>query len=383
MWESTALAITSVVRRWKRNLISVSVVAVGVGAIIILSSIAVGSSETVSSRLDSATRSELTVLLPGSAWERDEGDLVRPLADNEHITHAGTLVPPDRTAGSVSVTAPHSSQTVESAVGVATPSGLRAAPVSVSSGGIGSDATISSLDDAIYLGSRVARELGYPDVSAGHVSINGQDYAVLGIVSSPNAWISASILFTPASARAAGFLPESRVLTVSSDADVTPELRSWISLTLSPTAPDAVSVLSPPSAKQLRAEILERGTSLTRLIALIAALTGFITLAATTFASLTERRREMGLYLALGYGRRFISGQIVVEGTLVGVLGGVTGLLLGTMIAAAVSAVSFPLFYFPTILVLLPLAAGILGMLSSLLPSLAATRVSPSELLRD
>ena len=384
MIEPIRVAAKSVRRRWRRNLVSLVVIAAGVSALIVLSSLSLASAEAVTSRLDSATRSQTTALLPGTQWNRDERELTAGLRAERRITAAGTLVAPDRTAGSVVVSSPRSSRTVESAVGVATPSGLRTTAVTVRSGGLGSDSTVSSLKNAVFLGARLARELDYPDVSAGAVLLNGQRFAVLGIIASDEeAWISAGIVLPPESARRAGYLPDQRVVAITTRSDLSEPAQKWIALALSPHAPDQVTILSPPSAQQLRADITQRGSSLTVLIGVIAALSGFLTLAATTFASLTQRRREMGLYLALGYGRSFVSAQIVVEGAIVGALAGIAGLLAGTIIAATVSALTYPLFYFPPVLLTLPASAGALGLLSALLPALAATRVAPSELLRD
>lgn len=376
------LAVKSVIRRWRRNLISLVVVGAGVAAVVIPSSLAVGSSEAVTARLESATSSRVTVLLPATSWETEEATLLDALDAQPQIVDAGTLVPPDRTNGSVVITNPRTDRSVESAIGVATPSGLRTGGAQVKSGGLGADGVISGEESIVYLGSRVARELEYTDVAAGSVLIDGREFTVIGIIASDEAWMSASVVFSPGSAKAAGYLPDSRVITVSTEGSVTKRLQQRIALAVAPAAPDSATVLSSPSAQELRNEILSRGSSLTGLIGIIAGATAFLTLAATTFASLTERRREMGLYLALGYTRPFVSGQIVVEGTIVGVLGGVVGFLVGTLVAAAVSAGSYPMFILPTVLLVLPVAAAVLGCISALIPAWAATRVSPSELLR-
>ncbi|APF41086.1 ABC transporter permease [Neomicrococcus aestuarii] len=378
------LALKSVIRRWRRNLISLIVTAAGVAALVVLPSVSMGSSEAVSNRLDDATRSQITVQLPWETWESTERDLTSTLRSSPQISNAGTLVKPDRVNRSVTVTHDRFAESpIESTVGIATPSGLRTADVAVRSGGLGSDTVIADLPQAVYIGSRVARELNYSDVAAGSIQINGTKYSVLGIISSEEAWISASVIFTPASAQTAGLTPNLREIAVVITGDIDEKLQKWIATAVLPINPEAASVLSAPSAQELRAEILERGNSLTTLIAIIAGITGFLTLAATTFASLTERRREMGLYLALGYGTKFVASQIFVEGMIVGFLAGLTGFLAGTAIAATISIISFPQFFLPPLLLGLPLAAGALGLLSSLLPALAATRVAPSELLRD
>lgn len=376
------LAVKSVIRRWRRNLISLVVVGAGVAAVVIPSSLAVGSSEAVTARLESATSSRITVLLPGISWETEEATLLGALDAQPQIVDAGTLVPPDRTNGSVVIVNPRTDRSVESAIGVATPSGLRTGGATAKSGGLGADGIISSEERVVYLGTRVARELEYADVSAGSVLIDGREFTVIGIIASDEAWMSASVVFPPGSARTVGYLPDNRVITVSTEGSVTKRLQQRIALAIAPAAPDSVTVLSSPSAQELRTEILNRGSSLTGLIGIIAGATAFLTLAATTFASLSERRREMGLYLALGYTRYFVSGQIVVEGTIVGALGGCVGFLLGTLVAAAVSAGSYPMFILPSVLLVLPGAAAVLGCVSALVPAWAATRVSPSELLR-
>lgn len=376
------LAVRSVIRRWRRNLISLVVVGAGVAAVVIPSSLAVGSSEAVTARLESATSSRITVLLPATSWGAEESTLLSALDSQPQIVDAGTLVPPDRTNGSVVITNPRTERSVESAIGVATPSGLRTGGATVKSGGLGADGIVSGEESIVYLGSRVARELDYADVAAGPVLIDGRDFTVIGIIASDEAWMSASVVFPPDSAKAGGYLPDNRVITVSTEGNVTKSLQQRIALAVEPAAPDTVTVLSSPSAQELRSEILNRGNSLTGLIGIIAGATAFLTLAATTFASLTERRREMGLYLALGYTRSFVSGQIVVEGTIVGALGGCVGFLVGTLVAAPVSAGSYPMFILPTILLVLPGAAAVLGCVSALIPAWVATRVSPSELLR-
>lgn len=378
------LALIAVCRRWRRNLIAVIVITAGVGAVIVLYSLAVASAEAVTARLDSATRSESVVLLPGAAWDRPETDLMREILVADQVSGAGTLVAPDRTARSAIVQSTRSTKSIESAVALATPSGLRVADVDVRSGGLGSDATIESLRNAVYLGARLAQELDYPSVHAGRVLINGRPFAVLGIIASDDeAWISGSIVLPPESARDAGYLPDQRALIVATASDVTAGLSEWMALTLSPENPEGVTVLTAPSAQELRAEILARGNSLTTLVGLIAALSGLMTLAATTYASLAQRRREIGLYMALGHGRSFVSSQIVVEGTIVGLAGGAVGVLVGALTAAAISAVAYPTFYFSPLLLALVPAAAALGLLSALVPALAATRIAPSELLRD
>lgn len=108
----------------------------------------------------------------------------------------------------------------------------------------------------------------------------------------------------------------------------------------------------------------------------------------------TERRRDIGMLRALGATRRTVTGAILTEGFLQGLLGSALGLLLGYLMAWGVLAIAQgPLSTFinvklgtPVIepaLVLISILLGLgVSMLASLIPAWAASRVTPLEALR-
>jgi putative ABC transport system permease protein len=128
--------------------------------------------------------------------------------------------------------------------------------------------------------------------------------------------------------------------------------------------------------------------------------------------SVRERTREIGILKAIGFSNWNVMSQFMIEGMLIGLIGGVTGVLIGSIAAPFFSSFLLPqlnLFggtqrlqrpfqtQYPSIigtqsystvaltpqLILLTLcAAAILGALGSLYPAWRASKISPIEALR-
>ena len=105
-----------------------------------------------------------------------------------------------------------------------------------------------------------------------------------------------------------------------------------------------------------------------------------------------ERQRELGLLRAMGARRDQIFGLIMTEAMLLSLAGGVTGIAVGsgllyTFKDLIMRGLKLP-YLLPSVFVLLELVAGALlfailtGVLSSLLPAAAASRMEPYEAIR-
>ncbi|MET8953307.1 ABC transporter permease [Streptomyces sp. NPDC004393] len=111
---------------------------------------------------------------------------------------------------------------------------------------------------------------------------------------------------------------------------------------------------------------------------------GIIGIANVTLVTVIERTGEIGLRRALGASRRQVAGQLLVESTTIGLLGGVVGAALGMVVVVAVSAVRE---WTPVLDVRLalgaPVAGALVGLLAGLYPSLRAARMEPVDALRS
>jgi putative ABC transport system permease protein len=76
---------------------------------------------------------------------------------------------------------------------------------------------------------------------------------------------------------------------------------------------------------------------------LIVALIIVLSISNTMIMNVLERTWEIGTSMAIGVRRRSILMQFIVEGLLLGVLGGIAGLAIGMLLAVAISAIGIPM----------------------------------------
>jgi putative ABC transport system permease protein len=100
--------------------------------------------------------------------------------------------------------------------------------------------------------------------------------------------------------------------------------------------------------------------------------------------SVTERTREIGIRKSFGARRRDILAQVVLESTMLTLLGGGLGLLiscLGTL--ALSSAFGSPVSVQPLYAVMAVAISAVIGMAAGVYPAYLASRLEPVEALRS
>jgi putative ABC transport system permease protein len=99
--------------------------------------------------------------------------------------------------------------------------------------------------------------------------------------------------------------------------------------------------------------------------------------------TVTERTREIGLRLAVGARRRDILAQFLVEAITLALLGGIIGVSMGIIAAAAIGNLArWPVIIdVSAMLLALSFAAGV-GVLFGYYPARKAARLQPIEALR-
>ncbi len=117
------------------------------------------------------------------------------------------------------------------------------------------------------------------------------------------------------------------------------------------------------------------------LISGISLVVGAIVIANIMFVSVVERTKEIGVRRALGARRRDIRWQFLLEAALLSAVGGAIGVMLGSLIALAVSQVFPAQVKFSFILIGIAVAT-ITGLLAGWIPSAQASKLPPVEALR-
>jgi len=100
-------------------------------------------------------------------------------------------------------------------------------------------------------------------------------------------------------------------------------------------------------------------------------------------AAVSERKREIGIFKAIGWSRSNVVSQIFIESAFQGIIGGLVGCVIGVGFAwFFLSGISGGTFVDPVILVIGFAAAVASGMLAGAYPAWKAAKLSPTEALR-
>ena len=183
----------------------------------------------------------------------------------------------------------------------------------------------------------------------------------------------------------AGAAPASQVeALVSTSAGAAPQVASQVALAVDYYLPELLDVHAPPDPRSLRAAI-EANVQMTLWIVSAIALLGAVAGVANAMTSAVgERRGEIGLRRAIGARRRHITGLVLTEAVIVGVMGGLAGLAAGLLAVLAVTVSQGWMPVFDLRLAPLALAGGVIvGALGGAAAARRASRIEPAAALRQ
>ncbi len=117
-------------------------------------------------------------------------------------------------------------------------------------------------------------------------------------------------------------------------------------------------------------------------IAGISLLVGGIGVMNIMLVSVTERRREIGLLMAIGATRRDILSMFLIESILLTLIGGIVGIIAGVTVAMVIATFShWELMFYASPVVLGFLVSTGVGILSGFYPALRASGLDPIKVL--
>jgi len=172
------------------------------------------------------------------------------------------------------------------------------------------------------------------------------------------------------------------VYVVASPND-TDQVRNVLPATANPAEPTSVEVSRPTDAIAAKEAANSTLTALLLGLGSVALLVGAIGIANVMVIAVLERRSEIGVRRALGATKRHIRLQFIVESVALAGLGGIGGVLLGTVVTFAWTHIRHTVTSIPVSGV----AAGVgisllLGALAGLSPASRAARLDPADAIR-
>jgi len=151
---------------------------------------------------------------------------------------------------------------------------------------------------------------------------------------------------------------------------------------LKPTDPDNFDILTPEANRDLLAQIIDMIGVAIIPISSVALIVAGIVVMNMMLVSVAERTREIGLRKSLGARNRDILAQILLESTVLTVLGGAAGLLISYLAALSLGDTFGPKVTIQFEYVFLGLAtAATIGIGAGIFPAYLASRMTPVEAL--
>jgi putative ABC transport system permease protein len=239
---------------------------------------------------------------------------------------------------------------------------------------------------AVVLGSTAAERLGIERTGVS-VWLGEHWFTVVGILDpvelAPDL-DTAALIGLPIAKELFGAEGSASSIFVRAEPDDLDDVLRVLGATANPEHPEEVEASRPSDALEARAAAKTAFTSLFLGLGAVALLVGGVGIANVMVISVLERRSEVGLRRALGATRGHIRLQFLMESFLLAGIGGVAGVILGTLVTAVYAAergwdVAVP-WYVPVGGVVAALA---IGAVAGLYPAMRAARLAPTEALRS
>ena len=241
------------------------------------------------------------------------------------------------------------------------------------------------------LGSRVSRELfGGSNPLGRRIRIGGERYRTIGVMAAKGQMLGFDLddaVYIPASRALSMFNRESLMeidvlFAAGSSADnISDRIKS---LLISRHGSEDFTIVTQTQMLDVLGSVLGVLTLAVGAIGGISLLVGGVGITTIMTIAVRQRRAEIGLLRALGTGRRWIMGLFAIEATLLGGIGGIAGVILGTGGAWILETLvpRLPTHTPVSYVVLAEVLAAVIGLLSGILPARQAARLDPIEALR-
>lgn len=382
--QSIKMALKSVKSNKLRSILTMLGIIIGVASVIVLVSIAQGSTKNVTSRINQLGTNLLTVNTYSTDLELTE-DKISELGDLNGVKAISPVVSgrvtakKDRTTSQVSLTGTNAAY-----------SDVRDAKVK--QGRFITDLDVEYRQKVVVLGSETASTLfGASNPVGEHIQLDGVSYKVVGVLASKGSSMGQggdNTIIVPLSTgeRLVGSTTISTVYLKGKSEDQMDFVMNEVKMkmaSLYPGKSDDYGVTNQQDVMDTMSSVSETMTLMLGGIASISLLVGGIGIMNIMLVSVSERTKEIGIRKAIGAKRRDILLQFLIEAVVLSALGGIIGILSGLGLGELVSTLTSMSISFSTSVILYSfLFSLVVGVVFGVFPANKASKLNPIQALR-
>ena len=247
---------------------------------------------------------------------------------------------------------------------------------------------VERADKVVVLSESVATKLGIPREEGVNVYIQGDMFRVIGIVrENPSIALSYGAVYIPLGVKPSTMDGNSSgnkhtQIVITTQAGAANQVAEEAPYALSPEKPSRYTVGVPPEPKTLREAVDNQQRTMLIAMSVITLIIGAMGIMNTFLVAVIERRREVGLRLALGMRPAGILVQIAAETLLTSIMGTIFGIVVAINGISIVSLLNHwtPIISTETIASGF-IAGAVVGLLAGIYPALRAARIDPATTL--
>lgn len=366
-----------------RTILTMLGLIIGIASVIILVGIGSGTSNQVTSQVQSLGADVLTLNITSSdtSLEYDNIDELKNIQDitaaAPYKTVSGTVTHGENSSGRANIIA-------------TTNEYMEVMNLTISSGRLLSTIDLDNNSKVCLLGSDIAETLFENDTVAGNsIKIDGDNYTVIGVITATGSSMGNDIdsmviiPFTTAKYLDSDTTINNVYIKVEDEnkiENVSSRVESYIISTLGLTTDD-FSVSSQDSMLSTMDEVNNSLSIMLGGIASISLIVAGIGVMNVMLVSVTERTKEIGIRKALGAKRSDILIQFLIEALLLCIVGGIIGIGLGVGIGMLLNQMGYNFVPEIWIILIAFFSSVMIGLLFGIFPAYKASKLNPIDAL--